>query len=155
MNAHRKALKTVMAVTALAACVICSTYGATPPSRSSKTALPGEPGGPPVKLLRLTATIDGSGVFVFTREDVRYKHKSWGRPDKVTFNGNHWSHLDRVPDGWRYWAAEVDLTRARIVERQGRDVIALEHTADGFDLYFSDAPNGAGPYSVTIAIPKR
>jgi hypothetical protein len=99
--------------------------------------------------------MDGSGVFVFTRDDVRYKHKHWGRPDKVTFNGNHWTRLDQTPDGWRYWAAEVDLTRARIVERNGCDVIALEPTADGFDLYFCDSPNGSAPYSVTIAIPRR
>jgi hypothetical protein len=144
----------VASAAVLAACVVCS-YGAVPASRGAKTALPGEPGGPPVKLLRLSAVVDGSGVFVFTCNDVSYKHKSWGRPDKVTFNGNHWNHLDRVPDGWRYWAAEVDLTRARIVERKGRDVVALEHTGDGFDLYFSDAPNGSAPYSVTIAVPKR
>lgn len=155
MDVYRKALKEVATVAALAACLVCSSYGAPPPSAGARTALPGEPGGPPVKLLRLSALIDGSGVFVFTRDDVRYQHKSWGRPEKVTFNGNHWNHLDRTPDGWRYWAAEVDLTRARIIERQGRDVIALEHTADGFDLYFSDAPNKSAPYSVTIAIPRR
>ncbi|MFA5189653.1 MAG: hypothetical protein WA117_19305 [Verrucomicrobiia bacterium] len=150
-----RALKTMAAVAALAACVICSSYGAAPPATGPRTALPGEPGGPPVKLLRISALVDGSGVFMFTRDDVRYKHKNWGRPDKVTFNGNHWNHLAQTPDGWRYWAAEVDLTRARIVERTGRDVIALEHTADGFELYFCDSPNGSAPYSVTIAIPKR
>lgn len=150
-----RALAMVAAVSALTACLIHSSSSAAPPPAGLKTALPGEPGGPPAKLLRLSALVDGSGVFVFTRAEVRYKHKHWGRPDKVTFNGNHWNHLDRTPEGWRYWAADWDLTRARIIERTGRDAIALEPTADGFDLYFCDSPNGAAPYSVTIAVPRR
>ena len=38
---------------------------------------------------------------------------------------------------------------------EGRDVIALEHTPDGFDLYLSDSPNSGAEYDVTIAIPRR
>ena len=39
------------------------------------------------------------------------------------------------------------------VRHQGRDVIALDPTADGFDLYLSDTPGGADDYTATIAIP--
>jgi hypothetical protein len=49
----------------------------------------------------------------------------------------------------------VNLQRARIQTRTGRDLIVLETTAEGFDLYFADTPMGAGKYSVTIAIPKK
>ena len=48
----------------------------------------------------------------------------------------------------------LDLTRARIANRDGRDVIALEETAGGFDLYLCDSPNGSANYEVTIAIPR-
>ena len=54
---------------------------------------------------------------------------------------------------WWTPALALSLTYAWIVQRHGRDVIALESTAKGFDLYLCDSPNGAADYSVTIAIP--
>ncbi len=107
------------------------------------------------KLLRLSARCDGSGRVVFTRNQVRYEHKHWGRPTKFLFDGEPWTKLDRTPAPWSDFGDRLDLTKARIVKRKGRDLIALEHTPDGFDLYLNDSPNGAADYSVTIAIPRR
>ena len=107
------------------------------------------------KLLRISARCDGSGRIIFTRGRVHYKHKHWARPTKVMFDGEPWRRLDRTPAPWRDFAARVDLTKAWIVSRKGRDVIALENTPDGFDLYLCDSPNGAADYTVTIAFPRR
>jgi len=107
------------------------------------------------KLLEISARVDGSGRIIFTPKKVRYEHKHWQRPDHVLFDGEPWTRLDETPAAWRDYGRRLDLTKARIVERQGRDAIALEHTPDGFDLYLCDSPNGAADYRVTIAVPRR
>lgn len=107
------------------------------------------------KLLRITGRFDGSGTFVFTRQEVRYVHKHWKLPSSVLFDGEPWTKLDQTPAPWRDVGDRLDLTKAWIVKRDGRDMIALEHTPDGFHLSICDSPNGAGDYSVTLAIPRR
>lgn len=130
--------------------------GASPSSDpSSVTAAFDEAVAAQPKLLRISGRFDGSGRITFQRESVRYVHKHWGQPKAVLFDGEPWTKLGRTPAAWRDFGARLDLSKARIVKRQGRDVIALEHTPDGFDLYLSDSPNGAADYTVTIAIPRR
>ena len=107
------------------------------------------------KLLHISCRLDGSGRIMFTRDSVRYQHKHWRPPTQVLFDGEPWNKLDRTPVPWRELEGRLDLSKAWIVQRKGRDVIALEHTPDGFDLYMSDSPNGGAEYAVTIAIPRR
>jgi hypothetical protein len=107
------------------------------------------------KLLHISGRVDGSGRIIFTADSVRYEHKHWRRPNHVLFAGEPWTKLDRTPPPWRDFGDRLDLSKAWIVKRRGRDVIALEHTADGFDLYLCDSPNGGADYAVTIAIPRR
>src|SRR5882724_1545784 len=99
-----------------------------------------------VKIVRLSANVDGTGKFVFTSSSVRYQHLNWQPPTDVTFDGQPWENLDQTPPAWTDNGRQLNLSRARIVKREGRDVIALEHTADGFDLYFADSPGGADRY---------
>ena len=106
-----------------------------------------------LKLLRISAMLDGSCRISFTHQGVRYEHKSWVKPTDVMFDGEPWKDLDQTPPVWEQYGAKLDLSRAYIAERKGRDVIALETTPDGFDLYLADAPQGAAPYSVAIMIP--
>lgn len=107
------------------------------------------------KLLTVSGTFDGSGRIAFTRAGVRYEHMHWGAPSGVLFDDEPWNDFDRTPAAWLDIVDRVDLTKAWVVCREGRDVLALEHTPDGFDLYVCDSPNGAGRYSITIAIPRR
>lgn len=107
------------------------------------------------KLLKITAMVDGSGRIVFTRQGAHYEHKSWAKPTDVTFGGEPWTNLSATPAAWSEVVAHLDLSKAWIVKRKGRDTIALEQTPDGFDLYLCDAPNGAALYEVTLAIPRR
>jgi len=99
--------------------------------------------------------VDGSGYFEFTPVSVTYHHLNWGLPTEVTFDGEPWQNLDTTPPGWTDNGRRLDLSRAQIIERKGRDVIALEKTEVGFDLYLCDSPNGDDRYEVTIAIPWR
>ena len=107
------------------------------------------------KLLRISGRFDGSGRIVFSRDSVRYLHKHWARPRDVLFDGEPWTKLDRTPVPWRNFGDRLDLSKAWVVKRQGRDVIAIEHTPDGFDIYICDSPNGAADYAVILAIPRR
>ena len=107
------------------------------------------------KLLRISATVDGSGRIVFTRDAVRYEHKHWAAPTNMIFDGEPWLDFAQTPPAWRDIAGHLDLTKAWIVKRKGRDTIALEQTPDGFNLYLCDSPNGSDKYEVTIAIPRR
>lgn len=106
------------------------------------------------KLLRISATIDGSGRFTFTRDSLKFEHKHWTGPTNVSIDGEPWKDLNATPGPWKDIADRVDLTRAWIVRRDGRDTIALESTPNGFDLYVADSPNGAAEYSIIIAIPR-
>lgn len=105
--------------------------------------------------LTLSAAIDGSDRFIFTRDNVWNEHGQWGPPAKVLFNGAAWEDLTQPPPGWIELARDLDLRAAKLATRAGRDVVALEPTAEGFDLLFADTPMGAGKYSVTISIPKK
>lgn len=107
------------------------------------------------KLLHISGIVDGSGRVVFTNKTVKYEHRHWSRPHHVLFDGEPWTKLDQTPVEWRTLGRRLNLSKAWIARRSGRDVIALEHTPDGFDLYLSDSPNGGAEYSVTIAIPRR
>lgn len=105
--------------------------------------------------LTLSGTFDGSDRFIFTRDNVVNEHGRWAAPKDVLFNGIPWPDLTQPPEGWPEFAAPLDLPRAVITARQSRDIIALESTAEGFDLYFADTQTGAGQYSVTVAIPVK
>ena len=107
------------------------------------------------KILKITAQVDGSGFIEFTPQTARYHHLNWQPPWDVTFDGEPWQNLEQTPASWSDNGRRLDLARAQIVERKGRDVIALERTEAGFDLYLDDSPNGADRYEVTIAIPWR
>jgi len=155
-------MKTLSLAFIIASCLSfcgCVTHHKTDTDTASDSckfaARPDKPTDRYVQLLCITANVDGSGRIVFTSDSVHYEHKSWVPPTHVTFNGEPWNELDRTPSGWRDFSKGSDLTRARIVQRNGRDVIALERTAGGFDLYLCDLPNGSADYEVTIAIPRR
>ena len=107
------------------------------------------------KLLHLSGSIDGSGRIVFTRDRVHYEHRHWGRPNRMLFDHELWLDLEQTPVPWTDYGRTLDLSKAWIAQREGRDVIALEATPDGFDLTLCDSPNGADEYAVTIAIPRR
>ena len=120
------------------------------PGDSASDVLDAQP-----KLIQIRGTIDGSGKICCTREAVRYVHKQWSPPKNLVFGGEPWTKLDETPKIWPELAKSLDLARAWVVQREGRDTIALEQTPDGFDLYLCDSPNGSADYEVTIAIPRR
>ena len=127
----------------VSACMMCSC------ATTEHATSPGKGG---TKYFTIAGMIDGSEQFVFTQNKITWTHKSWGKPEDMMFGGQSWPELTQTPKEWLA-AGKLDLSKARITKREGRDTIALEITPDGFVLYLADAPNGAGFYSVTIAVP--
>jgi hypothetical protein len=105
--------------------------------------------------ITLSATVDGSERFIFTRDTAWDDHGRWQSPRDVLLNGQLWEDLSQSPPGWTELAATLDLSKAAITVRNGRDIIALEPTPEGFDLYMADTQMGSANYSVTISIPRR
>ncbi len=105
--------------------------------------------------ITFSATIDGSDRFIFTTDNVWNDHGKWDPPSKVLFNGEPWEDLSQSPTGWGELAPTLDLRKATIVTRDGRDFVSLEPTAEGFDIYFADTLMGSGPYTITISVPRR
>jgi hypothetical protein len=121
-------------------------------------SVPCFPDSPPVAavtILTISAKVDGSGRMVFTDHEARYEHLNWSPPTHVLVDGQPWEPLDKAFADWPRISDGLDLSRAWIVKRAGRDVVALESTPNGFDLYLADSPNGSADYSITIAIPRR
>ncbi len=110
---------------------------------------------PRLVTLTLSAEIDGSDRFIFTRDNVWNDHGRWQAPKKLTLNGKPWIDVFIAPEGWTELAARLDLSKAALTTRKGRDVIALEHTAEGFDLYFVDSQMGSAVYEAVITIPEK
>ncbi len=105
--------------------------------------------------ITVSATVDGSERFMFTAQGVQHEHGQWQPPKNVLFNDQPWEDLTQPPPGWAELAVGLDLKRAVITERSGRDVISLEATHEGFDLFLADSQMGAGKYAVTISIPRK
>lgn len=118
---------------------------------------PGQTGAAKAEVVTITlsAIIDGSERFIFTGDNVWNEHGRWQPPREVVFNGESWQDLTVPPAQWEKLGPSLDLAKAELVQRKGRDMIALEKTAEGFDLYLADTQMGGAPYEVTIAIPKR
>jgi hypothetical protein len=155
MKACLQAALYLLVATALSADEIPSNKKITKPDSRDSVAASDDSVDAQPKLLRIGATVDGTGRIIFAGRNVRYERKRGAQLTQVKFDGEPWSDLDKTPAAWRDIGERLDLTRAWIVKRKGRDVIALETTPDGFDVYLCDSPNGAGDYEVTIAIPRR
>jgi hypothetical protein len=120
------------------------------------TRVAGELAGPPAERITLSATLDGSGRFMFTSGSLRYEHFHWAPPQNVRIDGQAWNDLDKTPPRWLDVASRVSLQTVRILERSGRDLICVEPTANGFDVYVADSPNDRAEYSITLGFyPKR
>jgi hypothetical protein len=108
---------------------------------------------PRIWTITLAATVDGSGIFQFSDNELVYQHKHWQPPVGVTFNGQPWTDVTHSPDAWKTHQGQLDLSHAWIVRRTGRDILGLEKTKLGFNVFVADSPNGTDDYSITIAIP--
>ncbi len=109
----------------------------------------------PMATLKIAAVIDGSDVLKITRHDATWTHLAWGRPATVQLNDLLWDlHQTNVLTNVgtnSFLPAKVDFSTAKIVRRQGRDLVTLWADADELQISFADNPNGADGYELEIS----
>jgi hypothetical protein len=111
---------------------------------------------PTKALLVFDGPIDGSDRVVITAKEARWENVFWGTwRETVTLNGVPWTpRKDPVlpnSGATRFLPPGVDLTRARLVERSGRDHASIEVEGGRLVLRFVDSPNGIDRYRVVVA----
>jgi hypothetical protein len=108
-----------------------------------------------VATLKIAAQIDGSDLLKITDHEAIWTHRAYSYPAAVSLNGIHWDVRQTnvlvnagtnafLPDG-------IDLSTARIVQRQGRDVDTMWADDDAVWISFADNPNGSDAYELELS----
>lgn len=108
--------------------------------------------------IHIEATIDGSDIVTITAKGAHWEHKSWTPATDVRINNVEWDTQDRADlpsDGVLKFLSAVDFSTAKVVSRSGRDIVAMERTDDGITIYFADAPEGSGHYTIKVSLLKK
>ena len=83
---------------------------------------------------------------------IEYRRDSpstWGKASGVTVNGKPWDDVS-VPFQLGF---TPDLTRARLVEKEGRGPVFVTKNYDGqFDVFVNDWEMGASDYMFKVAV---
>jgi len=102
----------------------------------------------PVKL-DVVATIDGSDCLTIDSTGAHWRQMVGGPPSDITLNGKPMDPGAKLALS-DVGLAGVDLTSASVISRTGRDIVAMEKTGQGLDIYFADTPGGSDRYEINI-----
>jgi hypothetical protein len=102
-------------------------------------------------VLDIKANIDGSDVLHLSQNGANWEHRLFSWPTDVSVNGIAWDPASQ-PQLTKTGLDDADFSTAKVLERSGRDLIAVETHADGLDIAFDDGPPGADVYEVKIAM---
>jgi hypothetical protein len=108
-------------------------------------------------VVEIAATIDGSDELTLSADGAEWTHKNYGWPADILINNVKWDPRDGdLPStGPLEFLKKVDFSKARVLDRQGRDTVAMEAADDHVTIYFDDAPIGADHYRIRIALPLK
>jgi len=101
--------------------------------------------------VNVDANIDGSDSLTISASGSVWNHRSMDLPSDVRINQMPWdvaAHPNRSDLGLH----GVNFSSAIVVQRSGRDTVALERTDSSLTIYFDDAPDGPGRYHIEIAL---
>lgn len=126
-----------------------------PPASAGPTTKEAERSHVATFVLEIAADIDGSDELHLTKDGLSWTHKQWDWPSTVKVNGREWDPHEELK--WEAIGAEPVgedqvVKLSRIVNRDGRDTIAVESQADGVTIYFADTPGGADAYMVKVEL---
>jgi hypothetical protein len=124
----------------------------TPPDAAAVDWLAGAGTGPIV--LDIKANIDGCDVLHLSQTGAKWEHRLFQWPSDVSVNGNAWD-ITAQPTLSKTGLDDADFLSAKIVNRSGRDIIAMENSTRGLDIYFDDGPPGADAYEIQIAMNRK
>jgi hypothetical protein len=120
-------------------------------------AMPANPS--PAATLKIRAQIDGSDRLKITTNAATWTHLAYSPPRAVRLNDVAWdlaaTNVLANSGTNTFLPAGIDFSTARIVHREGRDLVTLWTDADAMWVTFADNPNGADAYEVEISFGKR
>jgi hypothetical protein len=99
--------------------------------------------------------VDGSDKILITHDGARWDHVNWRYPSEpVSINGTQWNPQEKnylasigsvkfLPESFSLESVDLDVIK-------GRDVVALERTANGLMVYLDDTPAGPGDYEFNV-----
>ena len=103
--------------------------------------------------------IDGSDLLKITKDAATWTHREWGAPAVVKLNDLSW-HLGQT-NVWsntgtnRFLPNGVDLSSAKIVRRQGRDLVTMWADRDAIWINFADNPDGTDDYELELSFANK
>jgi hypothetical protein len=100
--------------------------------------------------LDVVAAIEGSDVLTINQAGARWRQVDGGPPSDVTVNGKPMDPSANLGLS-ELGLAGVDLSSAAVLSRSGRDIVAMEKTGQGLDIYFADTPGGSDRYEIQIS----
>jgi len=119
------------------------------------TLKPAPTGATPAATLKIRAQIDGSDALKITAREAAWQHRAYSCPGVVRLNDIPWDVRQTsvlLNEGTNtFLPAGVDLSTARIVNRQGRDVGTMWAEADALWIQFADNPNGSDFYELELS----
>ena len=98
--------------------------------------------------ITVAGNFDGKGFFIFEGDIIEYQHETFDYPTGITINDKRWEDLT-LPFELGF---VPDFPTAKIVERQGRDIIDLTSSKDSFTLQINDSSMSSADYRVTISV---
>lgn len=109
----------------------------------------------PAATLRIAAAIDGSDTLKITTREATWQHRAYQFPSNVNLNRIPWdvrqtnTLANTEPNA--FLPTNVDLSTARITQRNGRDVATMWAAPEALWIQFADNPNGTDTYELEIA----
>jgi hypothetical protein len=99
--------------------------------------------------------VDGSDKIVITRDGALWNHINWDWPHgAVTINGTQWKPQQKnfvTTTGTSKFLPETfSLDSVTLETIQGRDIVALERSANALIVYLNDTPIGPSEYEFNI-----
>jgi hypothetical protein len=105
--------------------------------------------------LKITAQIDGSDLLKITAKEATWTHRAWGYPSAVKLNDITWNvcqtNILMNTETNRFLPSDVDFSTAKIVKRQGRDLVTMWADPDAVWINLADNPNGADAYELDLS----
>jgi hypothetical protein len=108
-------------------------------------------------LLTITATIDGSDELVLSATGAVWTHKFWDWPTDVSLNEVTWDPQAQpnLTSEELKFLKRADFSKARVLDRRGRDTVGMEREDDHITIHFADCPNGTAEYRIRVLLPPK
>ena len=108
--------------------------------------------------LKITAQIDGSDLLQITAQAATWTHHAWSIPGVIHLNDIAWdlSQTNVLENAGTnaFLPSGVELSTAKIIRRQGRDLVTMWADHESIWVSFADNPNGSDACELEISFGK-